>query len=529
MNRYNRTIAKCGVLQISLVILIIISGFAMGVHKPIEKVSVEESLKLEMMKVSGGDEIFTYEYNEWEVEIVISNFGDNTFFNIIVTATLPAEINCISYMFLFGTLEIIEHGKGKSGAKEVHWTIESLESHQKLTLSLLLCTTKNPAGHQEFTSAGEYIIITGAELACAGVTIGPTDPLKVNAKDKEKEPEEPEIPKIPEEPKEPEIPEDPEVPKEPEEPDKETKPIKIDVLFLIDSTGSMSDEIHVVKVKIEQIIYEVQNGTPKPDVRYAIVTYRDRGDIYITRAFDFTEDLNDIKAFLYGINAGGGGDGPESVNEGLHVAINNCSWGNDDSIKMIFLIGDAPPHMDYPDDYDYREEIKIAQQKQIKIHTIGCSGITYYTNGVTIFEEIAEKTGGTYQELIYSSGGGSYSKGGGYSGGFGRSRYYYPVLEDTITIYRAPVYRNSSHEYKTTFEETSIICLDYCDIDDDAMYFSCGKSTSFSTTSYTGSSWSTKDSNTCGNLLDVQLTYVIQQEAIKNGVSYDNALSLPGE
>jgi hypothetical protein len=528
MKRYSRSVTKCGVLQISLVFLLIISGFAMGVHKPIEEINVEESLKLEMIKVSGDDEVFTHEYNEWGIEIIISNFGENIFFNIVVTATLPAEIDCIGYLFLYGTFEIIEHGMGKSGAKVVQWTIESIEAYQKLTLSLLLCTTKNPSGHQEFTSAGDYIIIKGAELTCAGVSIGPTDVLMVNAKDKEKEPVVPEIPWEPKEPKEPDMPDEPEVPKEPDMPE-EITPLKIDVLFLIDSTGSMSDEIHVVKVKIEEIISQVQNGTPKPDVRYSIVTYRDRGDTYITKTFDFTEDLVEIKTFLYDIYAQGGGDGPESVNEGLHVAINDCSWGGDDHVKMIFLIGDAPPHMDYEDDFDYRDEIKIAKQKKIKIHTIGCSGITSYTNGVSIFKEIAKKTGGIYQELIYSSSGGGYSKGGGYSGGYSRSRYYYPVLEDTAIIYRTALYRNSTLEHKITSKESSVSIPEFYDIDDDAMYISYGKSDSLTTTSYTDTLSDTKDSNTCGNLLDVQLTYVIQQEAIKNGVSYDNAVSLPGE
>lgn len=524
MDKYCHSIAKCGVLQISLIIIVITSGFALAVHKPPEKIDVKESFRLEMMKLSGDDEVLTHEYNEWEIKIVISNIGDNAFFNIIVAATLPAEIDCIGYLFLYGTLEIIEHGKGRGGAKEVRFTIEAIEPHQNITLSLLLCTTKNPSRHQEFTSAGRYIIIDGANLKCAGLSVGPTEPVMVFARDKEKEPVKPEIPKEPEEPKESDMKEEPDLLKEPEELKTESTPVKIDVLFLIDSTGSMSDEIYVVKVKIEEIIYEVQNGTPRPDVRYAIVTYRDRGDAYITRTFDFTGDVNEIKKFLYDIYAQGGGDGPESVNEALHVAINDCSWGCEDHVKMIFLIGDAPPHMDYEDDYDYREEIKIANGKQIRIHTIGCSGIKSYKNGVSIFEEIAEKTGGTYQELIYSSGGGS-----GTWIGYGRTIDYHPVIKDTALTYHAPLYRNSTHEYKITLEKTSVSHLEICDVDSDAIYISCGDSLSFSTKSCISSSSSFRDSSNCGNLLDVQLTYVIQQEAIKNGVNYNNAVSLPGE
>jgi hypothetical protein len=512
MSKYGRSIARCGILQIFLIIMVLVSGFAMGVPNPKEK--QEEGMSLEMVKISGDDEVFTHEYNEWKIKIIVTNLDETAYQNVKITATLPAEINCIGYLFTHGILEIIQHGKGKSGAKEVCWTIESIGARQKLTLELILSTTKNPAGHQEFTSPGEYTIIKGALLTWSDISVGSTDPMIVNAKDKNEEPKEPKEPEVPKEPKKPEEPEKPEKPNEPEP---EIISPKIDVLFLIDSTGSMGDEINVVKVKIEEIIFEVQNGTPKPEVRYAIVTYRDRRDTYITKSFDFTFDQDKIKSFLFNIVASGGGDGPESVNEALHVAINDCHWGIN-HVKMIFLIGDAPPHMDYKDDYDYRDEIEIAKQKEIKIHVIGCSGISSYTNGESIFKEIAEKTGGTYQKLIYSSdGAGDYSGGsGGYWSGYSDSSYYYPVS------------LNSTFDHETTCDiKISVSCIDHCDVDDDAVYHCFGESLSTSSKSCRGSLSCTKDSNICGNLLDVQLTYVIQQEAIKNGVSYENAVSLP--
>jgi len=290
----------------------------------------------------------------------------------------------------------------------------------------------------------------------------------------------------------------------------ETTPPHIDVLFLLDSTGSMDDEIQVVKDKIEQIMFEVENGTPKPVVRYAIVTYRDRGDVYVTRLLDFTENVENIKTFLRSIQADGGADGPESVNEALHVAINNCSWGGDDHVKMIFLIGDAPPHMDYENDYDYRNEVEIAKAEGIKIYVIGCSGITGYGNGVSIFNEIAEKTGGTYQELIYTAGEDSYPTHDGPTCA--------PPTEPPIE-HDEPAFV-SLENVPMAFDNTSTPTWTACSpaTCPTACKCCCGGSTE--------SPIRRKSGNCYSNILDVQLTYSIQQVAIQNGVSYKNAVSV---
>src|SRR5690606_42149377 len=51
-----------------------------------------------------------------------------------------------------------------------------------------------------------------------------------------------------------------------------------------------------------------------------LVAYRDRGDDYITRIYDFTQDVSGFQANLNSVSAGGGGDTPESLNEALHHA-----------------------------------------------------------------------------------------------------------------------------------------------------------------------------------------------------------------
>jgi Mg-chelatase subunit ChlD len=174
---------------------------------------------------------------------------------------------------------------------------------------------------------------------------------------------------------------------------------RIDVVFVVDTTGSMGDEIEVVKEKIREMIRTISEGQPRPYVRYGLVAYRDRGDEYVTRKFQLTDSLNDIISSINWLEAAGGGDTPESVNEALFVAVNEMNWDSSQNTrKMMFLIGDAEPQ-NYQDDVHYRETCRVAMEKGIKIHTIGCSGIT--SSGEPQFREISKLTGGQFDYLTY--------------------------------------------------------------------------------------------------------------------------------
>jgi uncharacterized protein YegL len=174
---------------------------------------------------------------------------------------------------------------------------------------------------------------------------------------------------------------------------------RMDVVFLVDTTGSMGDEIGVVKKSLVDMIAEIEGGTPRPDVRFGLVIYRDRGDDYVTTLFKLTDDTDAVIKEVKGIEASGGGDEPESVNEALHVTINDMNWDRDvNTEKTIFLIGDAPPHV-YDNDYTWENEVKQALKKEIIINTIGASGLS--TDGVDIFTKIAKGSEGTFQYLTY--------------------------------------------------------------------------------------------------------------------------------
>ncbi len=177
---------------------------------------------------------------------------------------------------------------------------------------------------------------------------------------------------------------------------------RVDVAFLLDATGSMGDEIEAVKEKIREMISEIALGEPTPDVRFGIVAYRDRGDEYVTRVYELTRDIDLIAENLDQIRANGGGDYPESFNEGLHVAVQDLNWDSEGQVsRLVFLIADAPPHMDYADDFDYKDEIVAAQERGIVVHAIGASGLD--RKGEDIFKEVAAGTQGSFQWLAYET------------------------------------------------------------------------------------------------------------------------------
>ena len=175
---------------------------------------------------------------------------------------------------------------------------------------------------------------------------------------------------------------------------------RLDVVFCVDTTGSMADEIDVVKSKMREMIANIAVGDPTPDVRFGLVIYRDRGDEYVTKRYDLTRDIDAVVEYINSIVATGGNDYPESMNESLHVAVREMNWDlGQDVGRSIFLIADAPPHLDYEDDFDYRDEATEALGKGIIIDTIGCSGLE--EKDETIFKEIAELTSGSFELLTY--------------------------------------------------------------------------------------------------------------------------------
>jgi Mg-chelatase subunit ChlD len=151
---------------------------------------------------------------------------------------------------------------------------------------------------------------------------------------------------------------------------------RVEVVFVLDTTGSMSGLIHAAKEKIWSIASTLAQAEQTPAIEMGLVAYRDRGDAYVTRVVDLDRDLDSMYAQLMDFAADGGGDGPEAVNEALEAAVHKMSWSQDPSTyKVVFLVGDAPPHMDYQDDVKYPQIVAAAAAKGIVINTIQCGSM----------------------------------------------------------------------------------------------------------------------------------------------------------
>lgn len=175
---------------------------------------------------------------------------------------------------------------------------------------------------------------------------------------------------------------------------------RIEVCFVIDTTGSMGGLIEGAKQKIWSIANEVIAAKPTPTVRFGLVAYRDRGDQYVTRHTPLTDDLDAIYAELKTYVASGGGDTPESVSEALHEAVHKMPWSSDRSVlKIIYLVGDAPPHTDYPNGPHYREVCTEAAKRDLIINTVQCGNAD---DTRLVWSEIARRAEGQYVALAQS-------------------------------------------------------------------------------------------------------------------------------
>ena len=177
---------------------------------------------------------------------------------------------------------------------------------------------------------------------------------------------------------------------------------QIEVCFVLDTTGSMSGLIEGAKQKIWSMAGDMLRAKPAPHLKIALLAYRDRGDPYITQLHDLTDDIDAMYARLIEFTADGGGDGPESVNQALHEAVTKVSWSQDPSVyKVIFLVGDAPPHMDYQDDVKYMTSCELALKKDIIINTVQCGTDSETTK---VWNQIARLAEGAFAAIDASGG-----------------------------------------------------------------------------------------------------------------------------
>ncbi len=181
-------------------------------------------------------------------------------------------------------------------------------------------------------------------------------------------------------------------------------PVAVDVLFLLDATGSMGDEIDRLKTTIDAVAERIAALDVQPDVRFGMTLYRDLADPFVTKTFDFSGDVGAFSAAIGDVVADGGDDYPEAMDEGLADALNAPSWRDPSStIQLVFLVADAPQQITRDVQSPYRPSIVDAIARGVKIIPIASSESD--DQAEPVFRQLAEATGGTFVFLSYGAGG----------------------------------------------------------------------------------------------------------------------------
>lgn len=173
----------------------------------------------------------------------------------------------------------------------------------------------------------------------------------------------------------------------------------VDLLFLVDATGSMGDEISYLQTELRDVITRTQAQVPAANLRLASVFYRDQGDEYLTRVQPFTTDVSQLETFVRDQRADGGGDFPEAVNEALAAALQQ-SWSQQARCRLLFLVLDAPPH---PEALARIQSLtRQAAAQGIQLIPVAASGVD--TSTEFLLRTLAQSTNGTYIFLTDDSG-----------------------------------------------------------------------------------------------------------------------------
>jgi hypothetical protein len=177
--------------------------------------------------------------------------------------------------------------------------------------------------------------------------------------------------------------------------------LALDLMFVIDTTGSMGDELRYIQNELDYVISNVSRNNTNLPLRLSVNFYRDIGDEYVVRPFTFSTDITTQIRNLNAQSAAGGGDRPEAVDAALQNAIHEHEW-NADSVKLMFIVLDAPPHHNQTTIAAMSRLAAEAAAKGIRIIPLlasdGCTETEF------LMRSLAIATGGTYTFVTGHSG-----------------------------------------------------------------------------------------------------------------------------
>ena len=173
----------------------------------------------------------------------------------------------------------------------------------------------------------------------------------------------------------------------------------MDLALVIDTTGSMGDEIDYLQAELDTIIDRLKRQSGNLDLRIGIIVYRDEGDDYVVRSIPLTDDIGSIQDSLAEQSAnGGGGDQPEAVDQAM-IAADRMQW-RADAAKAVLLIADAPPHEQAIE--ATLESAQSLRSKGVHIVPVAASGVE--DSAQYVMRTMAALTQGRYIFLTDDSG-----------------------------------------------------------------------------------------------------------------------------
>jgi Mg-chelatase subunit ChlD len=173
----------------------------------------------------------------------------------------------------------------------------------------------------------------------------------------------------------------------------------LDLVLVIDTTGSMGDEIAFLQRELIGITRAAARKAPGVSIRYGLVAYRDQGDEYVVKNYGFTNSSGTMAGWLRGLSADGGGDYPEAAAAALRAGV-GLDWRRGKGERLLLHVADAPPHDGQA--ADYLRAAKAAAEEGVQIFTLGASGVAEESE--YLMRQASVATGGRYLFLTDDSG-----------------------------------------------------------------------------------------------------------------------------
>ncbi|SFR55704.1 vWA domain-containing protein [Litoreibacter janthinus] len=173
----------------------------------------------------------------------------------------------------------------------------------------------------------------------------------------------------------------------------------LDLVFVVDTTGSMADELAWLTKELKGLVRQAKRAAPGVDIRYGLVVYRDDGDAYVVKNYGFTKSQSDMQGWLRKQSTGGGGDYPEAAARALASAA-AMQWRSGKGERLMIHVADAPEHNNRAK--GYLQAARAAADKGVQIFGLGASGVG--PEAEYLMRQAAVQTGGRYMFLTDDSG-----------------------------------------------------------------------------------------------------------------------------